>query len=55
MVKPAHREDAMSVMARRMADELPLRNLPMISGGKVSYDMLEGLLMLLNGNLLLGL
>jgi beta-glucosidase len=54
MVKPAHREDAMSVMARHMADELPLRNLPMISGGKVSYDMLEGLLMLLNGNLLLG-
>jgi hypothetical protein len=41
-------------MARHLIEELPLRGMVMVSGGKLTYGMLEGVLMILNHRFLRG-
>ena len=43
-----------SIMARHLIEELPLRGMVMVSGGKLTYSMLEGVLMILNHRFLRG-
>jgi beta-glucosidase len=52
--KTANDETQISIMARHFAEEVPLRGMMMVSGGKVTSGMLEGLLMVLNGRFLHG-
>ena len=47
-------ETPISIMARHLIEELPLRGMVMISGGKVTYGMMEGVLMVLNRRFLRG-
>jgi hypothetical protein len=47
-------ETAISIMARNLIEELPLRGMVMMSGGKVTYGMMEGVLMVLNRRFLRG-
>jgi beta-glucosidase len=47
-------ETPLSIMARHLIEELPLRGMVMMSGGKVTYGMLEGVLMVLNRRFLRG-
>ena len=47
-------ETPTSIMARHLIEELPLRGMVMMSGGKITYGMLEGVLMVLNHRFLRG-
>jgi len=41
-------------MMARMVEEMPLRTLVMMSGGQVSAEMVNGLLLLMNGKVVQG-
>jgi beta-glucosidase len=41
-------------MAEKLVGDLPLRNLIMMSNGQFTYGMVDGLLLLMNGRLILG-
>jgi beta-glucosidase len=47
-------DEPISIMVKRMGEELPLRGMVM-SSGKVTYGMLDGVLMMINGRALRGM
>jgi beta-glucosidase len=47
-------DEPISIMVKRMGEELPLRGM-MMSSGKVTYGMLDGVLMMINGRALRGM
>jgi beta-glucosidase len=48
-------EDPISIMMKRVAEELPLRCMIMMNSGKLTYGMLEAMLMMINGRALRGM
>ena len=48
-------DEVTQVMAERMLDEMPLRTLALFSGGRLSFEVLDGLLLIMNGRFFRGL
>jgi hypothetical protein len=48
-------DEPMSIMMKRMGQELPLRGMIMINSEKLTYGMLDGVLMMINGRALRGM
>jgi beta-glucosidase len=48
MTEGRNHDEPISIMVRRMAEELPLRGM-MMGSGKLTYGMLDGVLMMING------
>ena len=54
MTEGGNDDEPISIMMKRMAEELPLRGMIM-SSGKLTYGMLDGVLMMINGRALRGM
>ncbi len=47
-------DETTNLMVERVIDEMPLRNLVLFSGGQFSFEMVDGLLAMMNGRLISG-
>ena len=54
MTESANDDEPLSIMMKRIGEELPLRGMIM-SPGKITYGMLDGVLMMINGRALRGM
>ena len=54
MTEGGNHDEPMSIMVKRMGEELPLRGI-MMSSGKLTHGMLDGVLMMINGRALRGM
>jgi hypothetical protein len=55
MTKGGNDDEPISIMMKRMAKELPLRGMIMMNSEKLTYGMLDGVLMMINGRALRGM
>jgi hypothetical protein len=54
MTEGGNDDEPISIMMKRIGEELPLRGM-MISSGKLTHGMLDGVLMMINGRALRGM
>jgi hypothetical protein len=54
MTEGGNDDEPISIMMKRIGEELPLRGMIM-SSGKLTYGMLDGVLMMINGRALRGM
>ena len=55
MTEEGNDDEPISIMMKRISEELPLRSLIMMNSGRITYGMLDGVLMMINGRALGGM
>jgi beta-glucosidase len=55
MIEGGNDDEPLSIMMRRMGEELPLRGMIMMNSARLTYGMLDGVLMMINGRALRGM
>jgi hypothetical protein len=55
MTEGGNDDEPLFIMVKRIAEELPLRGMIMMNSGRITYGMLDGVLLMINGRALPGL
>jgi len=55
MTEGGNHDEPISIMMKRMGEELPLRGMIMMNSGKLTHGMLDGVLMMINGRVVRGM
>jgi beta-glucosidase len=55
MTEGGNEDEPLSIMMRRTGEELPLRGMIMMNSARITYGMLDGVLMMINGRALRGM